>query len=372
MIPFAGYAVQAGAGHGADGALNSADRSRSVSPTALEWMNELLRRGDVSMDIYLSSYRDFAPVREEKDLARLPAAERAQWKIVAEGHTHNGVAAIEEARSRPAAAREKSVTDTLAVPRYEIPVLAIAPEFYLALTHFPDQRMSPSREVRHLPVMPGEVLRLLDPQPGRDLGGLHSRHRRARSPHRGADRSDRKVHRARPGPDDARACPDMLAGLPVELVHANFDQLPEVLRNRGIDAVDGMLADLGFASDQMDQPDRASSFRAEGPLDMRLDPTAGTTAAEMVNRMSEAGLADLFYEFGEERQSRRVARRIVERRQGEAVRHHERARRPRAEGAAAEVGRHRPRDARLPGAPDRGQRRARARSIDSWSRCRAW
>jgi 16S rRNA (cytosine1402-N4)-methyltransferase len=101
---------------------------------------------------------------------------------------------------------------------------------------------------------------------------------------------------------------------PVELVHANFDQLPEVLANRKIEAVDGVLADLGFASDQVEQPERGLSFRSQGPLDMRLDPTTGVTAAELVNTMSEATLADLFHEYGEERQSRRVARRIVERR----------------------------------------------------------
>src|SRR4029079_13135537 len=92
------------------------------------------------------------------------------------------------------------------------------------------------------------------------------------------------------------------------------DQLPEVLRNRGMDAVDGVLADLGFASDQVEAVDRGLSFRQDGPLDMRLDPTTGTTAADLVNTLSERALADLIYEFGEERQSRRVARAIVERR----------------------------------------------------------
>jgi 16S rRNA (cytosine1402-N4)-methyltransferase len=162
--------------------------------------------------------------------------------------------------------------------------------------------------------MPGEVLRLLDPQSGETWvdctvgGGGHARLIAEKIGPSGRllglDQDPTMLELAR----------TKLVGLPVELVHANFDQLPEVLRNRGIDAVDGVFADLGFASDQVDQPDRGLSFRAEGPLNMRLDPTAGTTAAEMVNTMSEAGLADLFYEYGEERQSRRVARRIVERR----------------------------------------------------------
>ncbi len=104
------------------------------------------------------------------------------------------------------------------------------------------------------------------------------------------------------------------AGAHVTLVHANFDQLAGVLENLGTGAVDGVLADLGFASDQMDAGARGLSFREDGPLDMRLDPTAGTTAAGLVNTMSEAALADVFFEFGEERHSRRVARKVVERR----------------------------------------------------------
>jgi 16S rRNA (cytosine1402-N4)-methyltransferase len=107
---------------------------------------------------------------------------------------------------------------------------------------------------------------------------------------------------------------DRLAGLPVELVHANFDQLPGVLANRGVTQVDGVFADLGFASDQVDDAARGLSFRADGPLDMRLDPTTGATAAEYVNELSEAALAEVFWEYGEERHSRRVARKIVERR----------------------------------------------------------
>jgi 16S rRNA (cytosine1402-N4)-methyltransferase len=76
--------------------------------------------------------------------------------------------------------------------------------------------------------------------------------------------------------------------------------------------IDGLLADLGFASDQMDAADRGLSFQQDGPLDMRLDPTAGETAADLVARLSEYDLAKVFYEYGEERHSRRVARKIVE------------------------------------------------------------
>jgi 16S rRNA (cytosine1402-N4)-methyltransferase len=174
--------------------------------------------------------------------------------------------------------------------------------------------MSPNREIRHLAVLPVEVLRLLDPRPGEvwvdcTVGaGGHARLFVERlgpvGRLMGLDQDPAMLELAR-----AR-----LIDRPVELVHANFDQLPEVLANRKIEAVDGVLADLGFASDQVEQPERGLSFRSQGPLDMRLDPTTGVTAAELVNTMSEATLADLFHEYGEERQSRRVARRIVERR----------------------------------------------------------
>jgi 16S rRNA (cytosine1402-N4)-methyltransferase len=106
-----------------------------------------------------------------------------------------------------------------------------------------------------------------------------------------------------------------LDGFPVVLVPANFDQLHEVLAGRGIETVDGVFADLGFGSDQVDDPARGLSFKADGPLDMRLNPTAGESAADLVNTLSEGALADVIFEFGEERHSRRVARRIVERRQ---------------------------------------------------------
>jgi 16S rRNA (cytosine1402-N4)-methyltransferase len=174
--------------------------------------------------------------------------------------------------------------------------------------------MPPNSEVRHRPVMPDEVLRLLDPRPGETWvdctvgGGGHARliAQKIGPGGRliGLDQDPTMLERAG----------GHLAGLPVTLIHANFDQLPEVLANLGIESVDGVLADLGFASDQLEEPARGLSFRAEGPLDMRLDPTAGTPAAELVNTMSEPSLADLFFEYGEERQSRRVARKIVERR----------------------------------------------------------
>jgi len=163
-----------------------------------------------------------------------------------------------------------------------------------------------------------EILRLLDPQPGQTWvdctvgGGGHSRVIAERLAGQcgtliGLDQDPTMLELARPRLDEA-------TGAKITLVHANFDQLGSVLTNLGIDAIDGVLADLGFSSDQMQEAGRGLSFREDGPLDMRLDPTTGATAADMVNTMSEAGLADVFFEFGEERQSRRVSRKIVERR----------------------------------------------------------
>ena len=96
-----------------------------------------------------------------------------------------------------------------------------------------------------------------------------------------------------------------------------------------------MLADLGFASDQMDRAERGFSFRDDGPLDMRLDPTAGATAADLVNAMSEAALADVFWEYGEERHSRRVAKQDRRTAEDETVRDDGRPRGCRAKLRAA-------------------------------------
>ena len=99
----------------------------------------------------------------------------------------------------------------------------------------------------------------------------------------------------------------------VETMHGSFADLPRRLEDLGI-AADMVLADLGFASNQVDDPARGLTFREDGPLDMRLDRSRGVTAAELVNEMEERELADLIYQFGEERASRRIAGAIVRRR----------------------------------------------------------
>ena len=97
----------------------------------------------------------------------------------------------------------------------------------------------------------------------------------------------------------------------VELVHSDYRRLNDVLDARGVTKVDGVLADLGVSSMQLDSPGRGFSFRQDDPLDMRMDTTAGPTAAESIRDADERTLADVIYEFGEERHSRRIARAIV-------------------------------------------------------------
>jgi 16S rRNA (cytosine1402-N4)-methyltransferase len=97
----------------------------------------------------------------------------------------------------------------------------------------------------------------------------------------------------------------------VELVHSDFRRLPMILDERGIATVDGALADLGVSSMQLDEPGRGFSFRRDEPLDMRMDREAGPTAADAVRDLDEETLANVIYEFGEERYSRRIARAIV-------------------------------------------------------------
>ena len=97
----------------------------------------------------------------------------------------------------------------------------------------------------------------------------------------------------------------------VILVHANFSRIEEIARALKLPPADGVLADLGVSSLQLDSAERGFSFRYGGPLDMRMDPDAQSTAAEIVNYWPEKDLADLLYRYGEERAARKIARAIV-------------------------------------------------------------
>jgi 16S rRNA (cytosine1402-N4)-methyltransferase len=105
----------------------------------------------------------------------------------------------------------------------------------------------------------------------------------------------------------------------VEVVHGDFRDIAGILDARGIHAVDGVLADLGVSSMQLDAPGRGFSFRRDEPLDMRMDTSSGVTAAEAIAAADERTLADVIYQFGEERHARRVARAIVAGRRSAAI-----------------------------------------------------
>ncbi len=120
--------------------------------------------------------------------------------------------------------------------------------------------------------------------------------------------------------------PEMLAlaagateGLPVTLLNFSYTELGRVLDDLEIDGVDGIVLDLGLSSDQLAWSHRGFSFAEDGPLDMRFDPRTRESAADLVNDLDEKELADLIFEYGEERHSRKIAKRIVEARRVEPI-----------------------------------------------------
>ena len=164
----------------------------------------------------------------------------------------------------------------------------------------------------HIPVLLGPVLEWLDVRPGGTyvdatvgLGGHAVEIARRLGSGRliGIDRDEAALAIAR----------ERLAGFGerVELVHGNFSSIGDIARRLNIRA-DGVLADLGVSSMQLDSIDRGFSFRGAGPIDMRMSRVGSEEAAEeIVNRWPEQDLADLIYRFGEERDSRRIARAVV-------------------------------------------------------------
>lgn len=108
-------------------------------------------------------------------------------------------------------------------------------------------------------------------------------------------------------------------GARVRLAHDNFAEMDVVLARWGITAIDGFLLDLGVSSHQLDRAERGFSFQADAPLDMRMDPTAPLSAADLVNTGSEQELARLIWQYGEERWAKRIAAFIVKSREGGAI-----------------------------------------------------
>jgi 16S rRNA (cytosine1402-N4)-methyltransferase len=167
---------------------------------------------------------------------------------------------------------------------------------------------------RHEPVMPAEVVAVLMPARGglfvdctAGLGGHGLLLLEA-----GAGRLlglDRDAEALRIAAERLRAYGDR-----VELVHSDYRELGQVLEARAIPAVDGVLADLGVSSMQLEAEGRGFTFRRDEPLDMRMDRSRGPTVAELLLDVQAEDLANLIFQFGEERHSRRIARAIVRRR----------------------------------------------------------
>jgi 16S rRNA (cytosine1402-N4)-methyltransferase len=171
----------------------------------------------------------------------------------------------------------------------------------------------------HVSVLLEEIVDWLDPQPGKWFvdgtlgGGGHTRALAERVGTEGGviamDLDEAAIERAEKN----------LSGMPVQLVQENYCNLLEVLPETGIGKVDGIVMDLGLSSDQLADRGRGFSFDSDGPLDLRFDVEQGEPAYRLIGRLGEKHLADLIYAYGEERYSRRIARKIVERRRQEPI-----------------------------------------------------
>ena len=173
------------------------------------------------------------------------------------------------------------------------------------------QAASPMLTLHHQPVLLSEVITLLNPaRSGTFVDGTlgYAGHAQAII-QAGADRLI--------GVDQdlvALTYSRSLLGERATCLHGNFSQLTALLKPLTIRQVDGILLDIGVSSLQLDDPKRGFSFRVDGPLDMRMNGHGSTTAADLVNSLPERELADMLFQYGEERLSRRIAKLIVERR----------------------------------------------------------
>jgi 16S rRNA (cytosine1402-N4)-methyltransferase len=166
----------------------------------------------------------------------------------------------------------------------------------------------------HVPVMLAEVLATLAPKDGATYldatfgGGGYARAILEAAPGCTVFAIDRDPDAIARGARLAQAFAGRL-----HLIEGRFGDMLSLLRDRGIASLDGVVMDLGVSSFQLDQAERGFSFRADGPLDMRMEKS-GPSAAELVNSLPERDLADIIFRFGEERFARRIARAIVARR----------------------------------------------------------
>jgi len=173
--------------------------------------------------------------------------------------------------------------------------------------------MRPIGSLEHKPVLLNEAVECLQCTPGKTYvdgtagGGGHGRAILDRTAPDGRligiDWDDHALARAERAVKEHRDR--------VLLLRDNFARLPAILKEHNIPAVHGILLDLGLSSFHVDDPERGFSFSQPGPLDMRMDRRSPETAADLVNNLTEAELAELIYRLGEERESRRIARKLV-------------------------------------------------------------
>ena len=168
----------------------------------------------------------------------------------------------------------------------------------------------------HAPVLPQEVLQAFAPVAGKCIvdctlgGGGHTELLLGAGARViGIDQDPEAIAHA-----SARLAQRVASGGKFEAIHSSFGDVPEVLARMGLVGVDGFLLDLGVSSHQLDTPERGFSFQKQGPLDMRMNPGALVTAADLVNTASAEQLERMFREYGEEPQARRIAQKLVKER----------------------------------------------------------
>ncbi len=175
------------------------------------------------------------------------------------------------------------------------------------------EQTAAAQPFHHVTVLAAEAVEALQPAEGKMLvdatlggGGHTERMLQAGAEVWGIDQDPaaRAAARARLAPFADR----------LHIVAGNFRNAVELLRQQGVEQVDGLLADIGISSPQVDNAERGFSFLSEGPLDMRMNPAAPRSAADIVNTAAESEIADILWQYGEERAGRAIARRIVQER----------------------------------------------------------
>jgi 16S rRNA (cytosine1402-N4)-methyltransferase len=178
-------------------------------------------------------------------------------------------------------------------------------------------------QTQHVPVMLAEVLQFLQPEPGGHYvdgtagGGGHTAALLAQSAPDGKvlsiDTDPQALARVK-----TRLATEIDQGRLI-LVQGNYSDMARLVVQAGFAPVQGIVLDLGFSSDQMEDPDRGFAFSTDGPLDMRMNQSQGESAADLVNTASEQELADIFWRYGEENRARQIAWRIIRAREKGAI-----------------------------------------------------